>query len=567
MMHLRILLGLAAGYSVVAQPDREIGGTLGAHVTSFNVDLAGQGSVNGGGVDLESRRRAVLAPLPTLGLHADWSPARRLMLSARADALSLKIGDYRGRLLAAQIGASYEIAKLASSALSVPKHLLSSASLSCAPLASKRSSWSIRRATAAARRATRRVSAVDEFPVSGIYRCPCAPRDAMARRMPSKSAKACLNYRHIPISPLENLSRLRKGDAILPARRYGWSGICDSRRTEPMRNSAIPVIDISSFHGGSAEEKHSVAQAVCRACEELGFLIVSGHGVADELIAEMRRVSKDFFDQPDSSKLRYKMPPDRYRGYISVGSEALANTLDEATPPDIKESFSIGPIDTPDDDYHRAARPGNFFAPNIWPDTDQSFRSTWTEYYRSMESLSASLMRIFAVGLGLAEDYFADKIDHHISNFSVIHYPGQLTPPLPGQLRAGAHTDYGSLTIVKPDCAEGGLQVLAKDGSWMDVPYVADAFVVNLGDLMAEWTNDRWVSTLHRVVNPPLSAGHAARRLSMTFFHQPNYDAVIDCIPTCTGPDNPPRYEKTTSGEHVWMKVNKHRAPELSQRT
>lgn len=101
---------LAAGYSIVARPNLEIGGTLGAHVTSFNVSLAGQGSVNGGSLDLESRRRRVLAPLPTLGVYADWSPAPRLMLGARADALSLKIGDYRGRLLAAQISASYEIA-------------------------------------------------------------------------------------------------------------------------------------------------------------------------------------------------------------------------------------------------------------------------------------------------------------------------------------------------------------------------------------------------------------------------------------------------------------------------
>jgi len=131
-------------------------------------------------------------------------------------------------------------------------------------------------------------------------------------------------------------------------------------------------------------------------------------------------------------------------------------------------------------------------------------------------------------------------------------------------LRAGAHTDYGSLTIVKPDGAEGGLQVRAKDGSWLDVPHVPDAFVVNLGDLMAEWTNDRWVSTLHRVVNPSRAAGAAARRLSMAFFHQPNYDAVIQCLPTCADADRPPRYRTTTSGEHVWMKINKHREIERS---
>jgi isopenicillin N synthase-like dioxygenase len=179
-----------------------------------------------------------------------------------------------------------------------------------------------------------------------------------------------------------------------------------------------------------------------------------------------------------------------------------------------------------------------------------------------MEGLAATLIRIFALALGMDEHFFDDKIDRHITNFSMLHYPPQHEPPLPGQLRAGAHTDYGSLTIVKPDGAEGGLQVRAKDGSWLDVPHLPEAFVVNLGDLMAEWTNDRWVSTLHRVVNPPRAAGEGARRLSMAFFHQPNYDAVIQCLPTCAEPGRPPRYMKTTSGEHVWMKINKHREVE-----
>jgi isopenicillin N synthase-like dioxygenase len=329
-------------------------------------------------------------------------------------------------------------------------------------------------------------------------------------------------------------------------------------------STLIPVVDISAFRSGDPAARVAVAAAVDKACTETGFLLVSGHGIPDALIDAMRAVSMRFFDQPDAAKQPFRMPPDRYRGYISLGSEALANSMDQETPPDIKESYSIGPCDTPDDAYHQAARPANFFATNMWPDMAPEFREVWTAYYRSMEDLATTLMRIFAVGLGMDEGYFDDKVDRHISNFSVIHYPPQDKPPLPGQLRAGAHTDYGSLTIVKPDAAEGGLQVLAKDGSWLDVPHIPEAFVVNLGDLMAEWTNDRWVSTLHRVVNPSSKAGPESRRLSMAFFHQPNYDAVISCLPTCTGPDNPPRYSTTTSGEHVWMKITKHRAPELS---
>jgi isopenicillin N synthase-like dioxygenase len=335
--------------------------------------------------------------------------------------------------------------------------------------------------------------------------------------------------------------------------------------TNPVMTNPVPIIDISSFFGTDAAARQRVAREVNAACTDIGFLIVTGHGVPSALIDEMRVVSRQFFDLPTDEKLRQKMPPDRYRGYIALGNEALANSLDEQTPPDLKESFSIGPMVEVSDEYHRAAKPGNFFAANIWPDRPGRFRTVWECYYGEMESLSTSLMRIFAIGLGMEENFFDDKVDRHISNFSVIHYPEQPRPPLPGQLRAGAHTDYGSLTIVKPDNAPGGLQVMTKDGSWMDVPNLEDGFVVNLGDLMAEWTNDRWVSTMHRVVNPPRGAALGSRRLSMTFFHQPNYDAVIECLPTCRSAERPAHYGTTTSGEHVWMKINKHRQPELAK--
>jgi isopenicillin N synthase-like dioxygenase len=177
-----------------------------------------------------------------------------------------------------------------------------------------------------------------------------------------------------------------------------------------------------------------------------------------------------------------------------------------------------------------------------------------------MERLATDLMRLFALGLNLDEHWFDSKIDRHITNFSVIHYPGQSdAAPQPGQLRAGAHSDYGSLTIVQTDTDIGGLEVQRRDGVWEAVPYIPGTFIVNLGDLMAEWTNDRWVSTLHRVANPPPDQA-AESKTSLLFFHQPNYDAVIECIPTCTGPDNPAKYGRTTSGEHVTMKINKHRS-------
>jgi isopenicillin N synthase-like dioxygenase len=166
-------------------------------------------------------------------------------------------------------------------------------------------------------------------------------------------------------------------------------------------------------------------------------------------------------------------------------------------------------------------------------------------------------MRIFALALDLPERFFADKTDRHISGLRVVHYPDQPSLPLAGQSRAGAHTDYGAVTILRSDDAPGGLEVLSRRGQWAAVAPAPGAFVLNIGDLMMRWTNDRWVSTLHRVANPPPESGACSRRLSLVFFHQPNYDAVIECLPTCTSAANPPRYAPVTSGQHRLAKFLK----------
>lgn len=171
-----------------------------------------------------------------------------------------------------------------------------------------------------------------------------------------------------------------------------------------------------------------------------------------------------------------------------------------------------------------------------------------------MSDLARSLMRIFALALKLDEHFFDDKIDKEISMLRTLSYPN-VSSVEDGQMRAGAHTDYGSLTIVKPDGALGGLQVRNKLGEWVDVPFVKDGFVVNIGDLMMRWTNDQWISTLHRVVNPP--PGIEARRQSIVFFHQPNYDALIECLPSCLGTDDAPLYPPVTSGDHLKSKFVK----------
>lgn len=322
--------------------------------------------------------------------------------------------------------------------------------------------------------------------------------------------------------------------------------------------SVVPIIDIAPYRLGGDSEKARVARDIDAACRDIGFLMVSGHGVADSLIAGMYESAASYFALPYWEKMRLKMPPDRYRGYTPYGAEMLAYSLDEATPPDIKESFSIGPFEHGFDEYHFGDAGYRYFAPNMWPERPDGMQAVWEAYYAEMNRLAGDLMRLFALALDMQEHWFDDKIDRHITNFSAIHYPPQGDAPSANQLRGGAHTDYGSLTIVHTNTTIGGLEVQGRDGDWSRVPVTPETFVINLGDLMAEWTNDRWVSTMHRVANPAREeATHS--KTSLLFFHQPNYDAVVECIPTCTSADNPPRYGRTTSGEHVTMKINKHR--------
>lgn len=318
----------------------------------------------------------------------------------------------------------------------------------------------------------------------------------------------------------------------------------------------VPVIDLAPYFAGTPEGKAAVARAVDQACRSTGFLVITQHQIPAALIERVSRLSGEFFALPLDEKRRCNRPqPDQVRGYSAVAEEGLSYSLEEAAPGDLKESLSIGPTDVPDDDYHRGPAAGPHFAPNIWPARPAALQAAYTEYFAAMSALARSLMRIFALALGMDEFYFDDKINEHISMFRVLSYPEQKEAPLPGQLRAGAHSDYGSLTIVLPDGP--GLQVHV-GGEWIDVPHLPGAYAVNIGDLMMQWTNDQWVSTLHRVINPPLDdAERNKRRQSLVFFHQPNYDAMVECLPSCLQPGEQPRHAPISSGDHLTSKFVK----------
>lgn len=315
----------------------------------------------------------------------------------------------------------------------------------------------------------------------------------------------------------------------------------------------VPLIDFTPMREGNAAARAALVAQVDAACREIGFLVISGHGVPEELIEETRAVSRAFFDLPLAEKMRVARPaPDVTRGYIGLGAESVARARDAAAlAGDLNESLMIGPVDLPPAGYAFAPAAGKHFAPNLWPERPAALRALWSDYYRAMGALAETIMRSFALGLGLPEEHFAPLIDRHISRLRVRNYPAPELPPEPGQLRAGAHSDYGSLTILHTEDKPGGLQVFTKAGEWLPVPILPGCFVVNIGDLMARWTNDSWVSTLHRVVVPPAGAGAESRRQSLVFFHNPNYDAPVTAFPSCVAPGATPKYPPTTSGEHL----------------
>jgi isopenicillin N synthase-like dioxygenase len=295
----------------------------------------------------------------------------------------------------------------------------------------------------------------------------------------------------------------------------------------------IPVIDVAPYLHG--REKQDVARQIGQACIEIGFFTIRGHGIPLAMIQQTNEAAHIFFDGAVADKRRFQQPGGM--GYIGSDGENLAASLDDKQVQDVKESLNLTlPIDKA-----------------IWPSFPPQLRLLGQRYYTAVLQLSHHLMRLFALALGLPENWFDDKVNQPRTILRLLNYP-----PIPGaatsQTRAGAHTDYGTLTILwSPDSR--GLQVQTRSGNWIDVVAPADHFIINIGDLMMNWTNDRWRSTLHRVVPHPDTVGQ--RRQSMAFFHNPNPDALIECIATCTDAHNPPQYAPILAKTHLEKKIAK----------
>jgi len=320
----------------------------------------------------------------------------------------------------------------------------------------------------------------------------------------------------------------------------------------------VPEIDISGFLADDPGASRRICGQVNEALREVGFFTVVGHGINPSLITTMQTTAKAFFDLSAAEKQRFINPRKSIsRGYVGLGQENLGRTHQGQALVDLKEQLAFGRFDVPDTPYYRQPFAASAFEVNILPDIPQGFDGTIRQYYAGMETLTRNLLQIFAAALGVERNFFVEFFDKHTSVMRVIHYPDQSGMDVqPNQTRSGAHTDYGALTILlAEEVAAGGLEVKLRNGGWVDVKPKPYSFIINIGDLMAMWTNDHWVSNLHRVGNPPKDFAQSTRRLSIAYFAHANYDAMIRCIPTCMSADNPARHPPVLAGEHRAAKV------------
>ncbi len=267
------------------------------------------------------------------------------------------------------------------------------------------------------------------------------------------------------------------------------------------------MIDISALRDGPPAERDAVARAIDRACTESGFFFIVGHGIEPGLIARLFAEARRFFALPLDDKLAVGLGTSGG----GAGYEPLREqTLEPGMPPDLKEGFQM---------VRESER-------NVWPAGLPGLRDAMQTYAAAMHELARLVLRGMARSLHLPEDCFEDFCIAPIATLRLLHYPEQPANPLPGEKGCGAHTDWGAITFLLQDDA-GGLQVFGPDG-WIDATPVPGSFVVNLGDMMERWTNGRYRSTLHRVIN---RSGRDRYSIPFFFDGPPAYE--VTCLPSC----------------------------------
>ncbi len=303
----------------------------------------------------------------------------------------------------------------------------------------------------------------------------------------------------------------------------------------------LPLIELGDARSPGSREAEAVAAALRDACVNVGFFYLAGHGVPQALLDGQLEWTRRLFALPPSIRQQVAMRNSRVRrGFEPIATQVL----DAGTPPDLKESFYLGRELGADHPYVRAGLAG--YGANQWPDGIPGFREQMEAYLAELAALSVDMMRILARSLELPRRYFDAMMREPMPVLRLIHYPPHPVDARANQLGAGAHTDWGALTFLLQD-GSGGLEVQNIAGEWVAAPPVASTFVVNLGDMVERWTNGLYRSTMHRVLNR--ASGRS--RYSVPYFSNPDFNARVECLPTCTDAAHPPRYAPCTAGQHL----------------
>ncbi|WP_330459197.1 isopenicillin N synthase family oxygenase [Streptomyces sp. NBC_00820] len=298
-----------------------------------------------------------------------------------------------------------------------------------------------------------------------------------------------------------------------------------------MSEPRVPTIDLAPWLTGDAEARTALARTVDRALCGAGFLLVTGHGVDAGLRAAVREAAREFFVLPAEVKRAYEARVGG-RGWLGPGAEANGYAEGTRTPPDLKESLTFAT----DEPFPDPVVNAEWYAPNVWPAEVPRLRALCEEYLGKMAALEKELLSLLGYALGLGPGFFSRHMERPTYGFNINWYPGTevVGEPRPGQFRIGPHTDFGTVTILDRQAGKGGLQVHTDAGGWADAPYDPAALTVNIGDLMARWTGDRWRSGRHRVLPPPADEP-TEELMSLVYFGECTPGTRVESVPAPVG--------------------------------
>ncbi len=297
----------------------------------------------------------------------------------------------------------------------------------------------------------------------------------------------------------------------------------------------IPVIDFGPFFAGEGGARARLAPEIRHACEHIGFFYAANHGVPEGLIADAFAASRRFHALPLAEKLKLRLNENNI-GYLPINASVQgASTVHKATRPNQNESFFVSHDRGPDHPDVLARKP--LRGRNQWPEPLPDIRPPMMAYFHALGAMCDRMLPAFAAALDMPPDYFAPFFANEAhANLRFLHYPPQNAGEdnLFGQ---APHTDNSFMTaLARTDVP--GLAVRLPSGEWFPPPVIPGTFLINLGNIMRRWSNDRFLSTPHGVLNDS-----GADRYSIAYFHSPNPDSVIECLPSCVSADNPARYE------------------------